>query len=124
MLARYGLAVTMARPLVPPSIALPDRVRFILARRGLSLAMVSRASRSLITGDRLCHIPHNFYSVLRNRRFSPSLYQLLALSAVSGYRLTDWLSVFGLSFDDVSRFHAALPALRTTEIDARSYQTS
>jgi transcriptional regulator with XRE-family HTH domain len=106
-----------------PSATLPDRLRFILARRGLSLAKVSRASRSLLPEDRLSHIPHNFYSSLRNRRFSPSLYQLLALSSISGYRLTDWLTVFGLSLDDIPRFHASLPALRTAELDAGIYHT-
>jgi hypothetical protein len=111
----------MARPLGHPSPALPDRVRLILESRGLSLGEVSRASRSLIPGDRQ-HIPHNFYSALRNRRFSPSLYQLLALSTLSGYRLVDWLAVFGFSLDDVPRFHASLPALRTVELDTSAYQ--
>ena len=111
----------MAHALSRPAPALPDRVRLILASRGLSLAKVSRASRSLIPGDRQ-HIPHNFYSSLRNRRFTPSLYQLLALSTLSGYRLVDWLLVFGFSLDDVPRFHASLPALRTVELDASIYQ--
>jgi transcriptional regulator with XRE-family HTH domain len=111
----------MAHALGRPVPALPDRVRLILASRGLSLAKVSQASRSLIPGDRQ-HIPHNFYSSLRNRRFTPSLYQLLALSTLSGYRLVDWLLVFGFSLDDVPRFHASLPALRTVELDASIYQ--
>jgi len=112
---------TMAHALGRPAPALPDRVRLILASCGLSLAKVSRASRALIPGDRQ-HIPHNFYSSLRNRRFTPSLYQLLALSTLSGYRLVDWLVVFGFSLDDVPRFHASLPALRTVELDASVYE--
>jgi hypothetical protein len=102
--------------------ALPDRVRLILAARGLSLAEVSRASRLLIPGSHLSHVPHNFYSSLRNRRFSPSLYQVLALSILSDCRLVDWLDVFGFSLDDVPCFHACLPALRTVELDSRIYQ--
>src|SRR4030095_4724309 len=112
----------MAHPLGRQSPALPDRVRLILATRGLSLAEVSRASRALNPGDRLRHIPHNFSSPLRNRRFSPGLYQVLALSILSNYRLVDWLGVFGFSLDDVLCFHASLPALRTIELDARVYQ--
>jgi hypothetical protein len=112
----------MSHPLGRQSPALPDRVRLILRTRGLSLAEVSRASRALNPGDRLRHIPHNFYSSLRNRRFSPGLYQVLALSILSNYRLVDWLGVFGFSLDDVPCFHASLPALRTIELDARVYQ--
>ena len=106
----------------PPSLAFTDRLRFLLARRGLSVAKVSRASRLLIPGGRIGRIPHNLYSSLRNRRFSPSLYQFLALSGISGYRLADWLAFFGLSLDDVPRFQVSLPALRTVELDARVYQ--
>src|SRR6266850_4447826 len=98
--------------------ALPDRIRSILAARGLSLAEVSRSSRSLASGNRLHHIPHNFYSAFRNRLFSPSIYQVLALSILSGYRLVDWLTVFGFSLDVVPQFQASRPALRTVELDA------
>ena len=104
--------------------ALPGKIRSILAARGLSLAEVSRSSRLLASGNRLHHIPHNFYSAFRNRLFSPSIYQVLALSVISGYRLVDWLTVFGFSLDEVPRFQASLPALRTVELDARVYQGS
>jgi len=83
---------------------------------------VSRSSQSLAVGNRLHHIPHNFYNALRNPRFSPSIYQVLALSTFSGYRLDDWLTVFGFSLDDVPRFQVFLPALRTVELDAKVYQ--
>jgi transcriptional regulator with XRE-family HTH domain len=102
--------------------ALAERIRSILALRGLSLADVSRASRSLARSNRLCFVPHNFYSSLRKQSFSPRLEQLLALSTVSGYRLIDWLAVFGFSLDDVPRFQISLPALRTVELDHNIYQ--
>src|SRR5271157_2825997 len=106
------------------SPSLPDRIRSILAARGLSLAKVSRSSGALASNNRLHHIPHNFYSAFHNRRFSPSIYQVLTLSILSGYRLVDWLTVFGFSLDDVSRLQASFPALRTVELDARVYQGS
>src|SRR5947209_2221286 len=102
--------------------ALAERVRSILALRGLSLADVSRVSRSLARDNRLCFVPHNFYSSLRKPSFSPRLQQLLALSTVSGYRLIDWLAVFGFSLDDVPRFQVSFPALRTVELDHNMYQ--
>ena len=104
--------------------ALPDRVRSILAARGLSLAEMSRASCVLVRENHLGHVPHNFYSALRNRRFSPSLYQVLALSILSDCRLVDWLDVFGFSLDDIPCFQACLPAIRTVELDAGIYQPS
>ena len=107
----------------PSGPALAARIRSIFSARGLSLADVSRASRLLVLGGPLSHIPHNFYSWLRKRRFSPSLYQLVALSAVSGYRLVDWLAVFGFSLDNVPRFHASLSTLRTIELDSNIYQS-
>jgi hypothetical protein len=49
---------------------------------------------------------------------------VLTLSILSGYRLVDWLTVFGFSLDDVPRLQAAFPTLRTVELDARVYQAS
>src|SRR6266436_412279 len=103
------------------SPALPDRIRSILAARGTSLAQVSRASHSLAKGNRLYHIPHNFYSSLNKSQFSPILYQLLTLSVLSGYRLVDWFKIFGFSLDHVPRFQASFPAIRTVELDSRTY---
>ncbi len=107
----------MFLPSVQSSSSLADRVRGILSTRGLSLADLSRASRD----NRLGHIPHSFYSSLRKRSFSPSLYQLHSLSARSGYRLVDWLALFGISLDDASRFQLFFPSLRTVELDVPAY---
>jgi hypothetical protein len=104
-------------------LALPDIIRSILATVGRSLAEISRASRSIVSGSRLHHIPHNFYSALRKQRFSPSLYQMHALSVLSGYRLVDWLRLFGFSLDEVPRWHTIFPALRTVELDPRVYRS-
>lgn len=99
-----------------------DRVRAILADRGLTIAEVSRSSSALAQTDSRLHIPPSFFSSLRAESFSPSLYHLLALSFVTGYRFVDWLAVFDLSLDDVSRFQARLPALRTVRLETRIYQ--
>jgi transcriptional regulator with XRE-family HTH domain len=112
----------MPPPLRRASSGLPDKILKILAARRLSLSEVSRASRSLAPGSPLQQIPHNLYSLLRKRQFSPSLYQLFALSTLTGYRLADWLAVFGFSLDDIPRFQVTFPALRTVELDARVYQ--
>jgi|SRR5215472_12356825 len=110
----------MSDPFSVPPRLLADFLRKILASRNLSLADVFRASRA--SENRLAHIPHSFYSSLRKRSFSPSLYQLLCLSQLSGYRLVDWLALFGISLDDASRFQVAFPTVRTVELDATVYQ--
>jgi hypothetical protein len=98
-----------------------DRIRRILSYRGLSLAEVSRQSRTRFPRSRAFRIPENFYDALRHPSFTPSLPQLYAFSVVSGYRLADWLALFDLSFDDASAFQASLPGKRTMELDTRLY---
>ncbi len=71
-------------------------------------------------GDRRSHIPPNLYCVLTQRKFSPSLRQLLVLSRLSGYRLADWLAVFGIPLDDIPRLQASLPSAYTTLVDANA----
>ena len=110
---------------VPPpkaSLTRADCVQTILAARGFSLAQVSRRSQHF--ENRLAHIPHSFYSSLRNRSFTPSLYQLHSLSRLSGYRFVDWLALFGFFLDDASRFQLQFPSHRTVELDATIYRPS
>ena len=97
------------------------RVRSLLTTRGLSLAELSRQSRSSFPGNRLFRIPPNFYDVLRRPSFSPSLHQVYALSVLTDYPLAVWLCVFGFSFDDAARFQASFPQMQTVELDARVY---
>jgi hypothetical protein len=98
-----------------------DITRSVLAARGLSLAEISRQSRVRFAGRAPFRIPPNFYDALRRASFSPSLHQLYALSVLTGYRIADWMSVFGFSFDDAAAFQASRPRYRTAELDARVY---
>jgi hypothetical protein len=97
------------------------RTRAILAARGLTLSEVARRSRSLFPDDNRFHIPPNLYHTLQHRGFSPSVQQLLVLSRLSGYRLVDWLAIFGVVLDDIPRLQAILPARYTTLIDENVY---
>jgi hypothetical protein len=87
----------------------------------LSLAEVARQSRSRFPENSLFWIPANFYDALQHASFSPSLHQLFALSVLTGYRLMDWLRVFGFSFDAAATFQACWPRDQTVELDARVY---
>ena len=97
------------------------RTRAILAARGLTLSEVARRSRSLFPDDSRFHVPPNLYHTLQHRGFSPSVHQLLVLSRLSGYRLVDWLAIFGVVLDDIPRLQAILPARYTTLIDENVY---
>ncbi|HXM94869.1 MAG TPA: hypothetical protein VOA64_11590 [Candidatus Dormibacteraeota bacterium] len=100
-----------------------ERIRRILAARGLSLAQVAHASRTRFPGDRRHHIPHNLYHNMRHAAFSPSIHQLFTLSVLSNYRLVDWLTVFGFHLDDIPRLEAVLPTERTIPLDSHVYDT-
>jgi len=110
------------RSLDPPSV-LAQKIRRLLEARGLSLADVSRSSKSAPSHRHFSHIPHNLYDAIRKRRFSPSLQQLAALSALSDYRFVDWLELFGLRLDEISRFQLTFPAPCTVLLESRIFQT-
>ena len=50
--------------------------------------------------------------------FSPSLYQLFAISMISDYRMADWLRVFGFDLEEIPRLQIALPTNRTILLDS------
>ena len=87
----------------------------------MTLFHVSQASRSLFGGEPHYHIPHNLYFDLRDGQFAPSIHQFAALSAVSGYAITDWLRVFGFQLDDIPRLQLQLRFPRTVLLDSSVY---
>ncbi len=96
---------------------LAERVRSILATRVLTLSQVSKNSEALYGRSSPYLLPHNLYYELRSPTFTPSIYQIFALSRISGYRFSDWLRVFGLDLEEVPRLQILLPANRTAFID-------
>src|SRR5271155_5670036 len=104
---------------VNPSVAI--RTRNILSARALTLSEIARRSREMYPDDSRFHVPPNLYHTLQYKGFSPSIQQLFVLSRFSGYRLVDWLAVFGVRLDDLPRLQAVLPARYTTLIDSNVY---
>jgi hypothetical protein len=94
-----------------------ERVHTILASKGLTLYRVSQQSVELYGRSSPHFVPHNLYYDLRSEGFSPSVYQIVALSRVSGYRLRDWLRVFGFDLENITRLQVLLPAKRTILLD-------
>src|SRR5690349_21852597 len=99
------------------SVPLVERIHSILASRDLTLYRVSQQSAALYGRFSDFFIPHNLYSDLRTSSFTPSIHQIAALSRISGYRLVDWLKVFGFDVEDILRLQVLLPSKRTILLD-------
>jgi hypothetical protein len=97
------------------------RIHRILAGRGFTLLDISRESRRRYPHTPAYWIPHHFYVDLAVAGFSPRLEQVFAFSAISGYRLVDWLGVFGVRLDAAPPLAAQLPTERTIMLDAEIY---
>ena len=96
---------------------LAERVKEILATKKLTLHKVSNATENLYGRSSPFFLAHNLYYALGLHTFTPSLYQLFALSRISGYRLTDWMRVFGFEVDNLTRLRVLLPCNRTTLLE-------
>ena len=97
---------------------LAERIQSILALKNLTLYQASQRSETLYGRSSPYFVPHNLYYDLRGGTFSPSIYQLAALSSITGYRLSDWLRLFGADFENIARFQVSLPSSRTILLDS------
>lgn len=85
-----------------------QRIRSILESVGTNLHHVSKITRRAPYGSRTDFaIPHWFYSELAHGS-TPHICQVIALSQITGYRLVDWMSVFGYCLDDIPRLQVSL----------------
>jgi transcriptional regulator with XRE-family HTH domain len=96
---------------------LAEKVQAILDNKNLTLYRVSEQSATLYGRSSSFFLPHNFYYDLRAGSFRPSIHQVTALSRISGYRVGDWLRVFGYNAEDITRFQVLLPSKRTIVLD-------
>jgi transcriptional regulator with XRE-family HTH domain len=95
-----------------------ERVKAILANKGLTLYQVSEKTRSLYGRSSPYFLPHNLYYEVGLGTFSPSLHQMFALSKLSDCRFNDWLSVFGFNPEDIARLQVLVPSRRTVLLDS------
>jgi hypothetical protein len=100
-----------------------ERVRQLLATRGLTLYQVSRQSAEIFGKLSPSFIPHSLYYDLTVSCVSPGIQQLLALSRITNYRLSDWLAVFGFDLDVIPRLQCMVPRNRTVILDSSVYDT-
>ena len=117
--SRASRSHTLSDP--TPGVSIAERVERILANRNLTLSEVSREIRLRYARMPHYYVPHNFYYYLGLPGYSPKIEQVLALSRISRYRFTDWLTVFGFRLDDISRLQAEIPSTRTSLLDRTTY---
>ena len=107
-----------SKPESPTNTDLAKKVRSILASKNLTLYQASQRSEALYGRSSPHFLPHNLYYELRRGTFNPSVYQFVALSRISGYRLPDWLRVFGFDLENIPRLQVLLPSNRTILLDS------
>jgi hypothetical protein len=100
-----------------------QQVREILSARGLTLYRVSQQSAEIFGRSSPFHVPHNLYYDLASNRSIPTIFQILALSHVTNYRLSDWLAAFGFDLDAILRLQLLIPRQQTTILDSTVYDT-
>ena len=97
---------------------LAKRVKSILESKNLTLHSVSQRSAVLFGRSSPYFLPHNLYYDLRRGTFSPSLFQLFALSRISNYRLIDWMRGVWFSYRAIPRLQIQLSSPRTILLDS------
>lgn len=98
--------------------ALAERVEAVLDHRDLTLYRVSQQSAEVYGRSSPYFLPHNLYYDLRTAAFRPSIHQIVALSRISGYRVADWIRIFGYNLEDITRLQVLLPSKRTIVLDS------
>jgi hypothetical protein len=97
---------------------LANRVKSILATKRLTLHQASQISATLFGRGSPYYLPHNLYYDLSHGHFGPSLFQLVAFSRISDYRLRDWLRVFGFDIEGIPRLQIQLRSKRTALLES------
>lgn len=100
-----------------------EQVRQILFARGLTLYRVSQQSAQTFGRSSRFYVPHNLYYDVGDPSLIPTIHQMLALSHITNYRLSDWLAVFGFDLDSISRLRMLIPRQQTTLLDSTVYDT-
>lgn len=99
------------------SAVVAEKVRTILASKRITLYEASRQSVALYGLSSPYFLPHHLYYDLRSGSFRPSIHQIFALSRISGYRVADWLRVFGFDLEDITRLQIEISSKRTIVLD-------
>ncbi len=90
-----------------------ESLRNILYRDGHTITQISDATRRRYGSRSPYFIPASFLYQLR-KGVTPHVCQIVALSEMTGYRLIDWLRMFGFDLHQIFRLQIRLHPQRTT----------
>ena len=100
-----------------------ELVRQILSTRDVTFYRVSQLSAEMFGRSSPFYLPRNLHSDLAVSSATPTLYQLIALSRITRYRLSDWLAVFGLDLNVIPQLQVLVSHRRTVILDSAVYDT-
>ena len=100
-----------------------EHVRQILSARGLTLYRVSQQSAEAFGRSSRFYVPHNLRYDIANPAAVPTIHQMLALSHITNYALSDWLAVFGIDLDVIFGLRVLIQRRQTTLLDSSVYDT-
>ena len=106
------------QPKSETGVDIAERVKSVLETRDLTLYQLSQRVEATYGHASLYSLPHNLYYGVKLGTFSPSLFQLFALSRITDYRMTDWLRVFGFDLEVIPELQVLLPTTRTILLDS------
>jgi hypothetical protein len=98
-----------------------NQVRQVFSARGLTLYRVSELSAEIFGRSSLLYIPHNLSFDAQDPASIPTFHQMLAISHITNYRLSDWFRVFGFDLDLIPRLRLLVPRKRSTLLDSHVY---
>jgi hypothetical protein len=98
-------------------------LRHLLASKGLTVNKVSKETERLFGAHSSYFIPHNFCHNLDEKKTSPNVCQIFALSKITGYRMVDWFELFGFNLRQIPRLQMLLHTDHTTLLCSRIYDS-
>lgn len=99
------------------------QARRILSSRGLTPSRVSELSAEIFGRSSLFYVPRNLSFGAGDPASIPTFHQILAISHITNYRLSDWFGAFGFDLDLIPRLGLLIPRQRTTLLDSRVYDS-
>jgi len=97
------------------------QVRQVFSARGLTLYRVSELSAEIFGRSSLFYVPHNLSFDVQDPASIPTFHQMLAISHITDYRLSDWFLAFGFDLDLIPRLRLLVPRKRSTLLDSHVY---
>src|SRR5258707_4300379 len=101
-----------------------ERFRSVLAAKNLNLNAVSKETERIFGASSLYFIPHNFCYNVAAQGISPHICQVFALSKLTGYGFSDFLTFFGFPPDEIPRLQMKLHTQRTVLLPSVTYDKS